>query len=305
MSALDTANEARGRWPGILSALGIDSKFLRDIHGPCPVCNGKDRFRFDDKLNGNFFCSQCGAGDGFVLLQKFHGWDFKRAAAEVDKVVGNVPRTSEKKPERTEADKRAFMGKLWKESMPVTPGDPVWLYLERRCGDPAGILQDIRYHPCLKHSTDGGTHPAMLAGMGFDGKRYQGIHRTYLTAGGQKAQVDPVRMSYGEVGHVRLGPVLERLGIAEGIETAICAGKLFRLPVWAGICANGLTAWEPPEGVKSVVVFGDNDSNFTGQAASFALAKRLRISGLEVEVQIPGAVGTDWADHLAQAQPLA
>jgi len=306
MNTMDTANAARGRWTGVLSALGIDSKFLRNVHGPCPICNGgKDRWRFDDKLNGNFFCSHCGSGDGFVLLQKFHGWDFKRAAAEVDKIVGTIPETTEKKPERTEEDKRAYMKKLWKESMPVTPGDPVWLYLERRCGDPSGVRQDIRFHPALKHSVDGGLHPAMLAMMGWDGKRYSGIHRTYLDANGQKAQVDPVRMSYGDVGAVRLGPVLERLGIAEGIETAACASKIFGLPVWSAICANGLIAWEPPEGVKSVVVFGDNDDNYTGQAAAFALAKRLRISGLEVEVQIPGTVGTDWADCMTQHQEVA
>ena len=60
MSTMDTANAARGRWPSILQALGVDPKFLRNEHGPCPHCGGKDRFRFDDRLNGSFFCSHCG-----------------------------------------------------------------------------------------------------------------------------------------------------------------------------------------------------------------------------------------------------
>ena len=42
-------DRARGRWPGILTALGVPAKALRNRHGPCPVCGGKDRFRFDDK----------------------------------------------------------------------------------------------------------------------------------------------------------------------------------------------------------------------------------------------------------------
>lgn len=300
MSTLDTANAARGRWPGILQALGIDSKFLKNEHGPCPICSpdkaSSDRFRFDDNLNGSWICNQCGAGDGFVLLQKVHGWDFKKAASEVDRVVGNIPLTSEKRPERTEEDKRRYMGKIWRESRPVQNGDPVWLYLTRRCGDVQGILDHIRFHPALKHSVSGSEHPAMLAGMGWDGKKFSGIHRTYLTEDGQKAQVDPVRMSFGEVGPVRLGPAMERLGIAEGIETAICASHRFGLPVWSAICANGMEAWEPPEGVKAVLICGDNDESMTGQAAAFALAKRLRREGLEVQVAIPETVGCDWAD---------
>ena len=42
---------AHGRWPEILAALGIDPAALRNRHGPCPGCGGRDRFRFDD--NGN------------------------------------------------------------------------------------------------------------------------------------------------------------------------------------------------------------------------------------------------------------
>ena len=64
---------ANGRWKEILSALGVDPATLKNQHGPCPGCGGKDRFRFDN-LNGDgtFICSQGGlgerAGDGFELL---------------------------------------------------------------------------------------------------------------------------------------------------------------------------------------------------------------------------------------------
>ena len=37
MSMLGTSNAARGRWPGILQAMGVDPRFLMDKHGPCPV----------------------------------------------------------------------------------------------------------------------------------------------------------------------------------------------------------------------------------------------------------------------------
>jgi phage/plasmid primase-like uncharacterized protein len=85
---------ALGRWYGILSTLGVATNFLRNKHGPCPVCGGKDRFRWDNKDGkGTFYCSQCGAGDGFELLKKLKGWDFKQAAAEVEGIVGSRANT--------------------------------------------------------------------------------------------------------------------------------------------------------------------------------------------------------------------
>ena len=47
------------------------------------------------------------------------------------------------------------------------------------------------------------------------------------------------------------------LGIAEGIETALAASYRFGVPVWSAI----LESWEPPTGVKRMIVFGDNDEN--------------------------------------------
>ena len=66
--------KARNRWGEILVSAGVDAKALKDSHGPCPGCKGKDRFRFDNKDgNGTFICSQGSgdtlSGDGFELLQ--------------------------------------------------------------------------------------------------------------------------------------------------------------------------------------------------------------------------------------------
>jgi hypothetical protein len=66
--------QARNRWSEILAYAGVDAKALRDVHGPCPGCKGKDRFRFDNKDgDGTFICSQGNgdtlSGDGFELLQ--------------------------------------------------------------------------------------------------------------------------------------------------------------------------------------------------------------------------------------------
>lgn len=292
-----TRDAARGRWRGILIHFGIDESFLKNEHGPCPLCNGKDRFRWDNEDdNGGFYCNQCGPGSGMKLVMDFKHWPFDKAAREIDAILGNI-QVTEREEKKAQEDKVAIMRRMWAQARPVSPGDPVWRYLESRCGDPRGALEDIRYHPKLHHSQDGNHHPAMLARMiDLSGPKVVGIHRTYLTLDGRKAAVDPVRKSYGELSAVRMGGVQERMGIAEGIETALCASKLFGMPCWSGISAHGLKTWEPPPEAKRIVICGDNDESYTGQEAAFSLAHRLTRQGIEVEVQIPAVTGQDWAD---------
>ena len=74
-------DRALGKWQGILPALGVPSKALSNRHGPCPMCGGKDRFRFDDKGGrGTWICSKCGAGDGIELVKRIQNVEFKEAA---------------------------------------------------------------------------------------------------------------------------------------------------------------------------------------------------------------------------------
>ena len=86
----NTAERAKGNWQKILVHLGVPVEFLNGRHHPCPACGGKDRFRFDDKQGaGTYICGQCGAGDGFSLVQKIKGYlDFKSTATAIDGVLG-------------------------------------------------------------------------------------------------------------------------------------------------------------------------------------------------------------------------
>lgn len=299
-----TADEAVGRWPGILATLGIDQSFLQNKHGPCPICAGKDRYRFDDKGGrGTFICSHCGSGDGFRLLQEVLGMSFSEAAKQIDRIVGTVP-ASPIAPERTDASKIRALTQVWEGSSAVTHGDPVWLYLNRRLGLEL-IPADLRFHPGLRYTDedgkDLGRFPAMLAKIRYPDGLGASIHRTYLTMDGYKAQVlQPKKIMAGKplnTGCVRLGAAGRMLGIAEGIETALAASQRFGVPVWAATNAVLLEAWVPPAGVECVLIAGDNDASFTGQAAAFGLARRLAQKGIDVEVQLPDQTGKDWADE--------
>ena len=309
MTLEKTNQAARGKWRDILTHFGMGAEFLTGEHGACPLCGGgKDRWRWDNKDGtGSCFCSQCGAKSGMHILMDLKGWDFTTAAREVDKILG-VVQVEVQKAQRTKKDKVAALKRLLGQGQPLAPGTPSWLYLDRRCGDPSG-LQGLRHHPALRYSReDPATYPALLATLRYPDGKGASVHRTYLTPDGRKADLDPVRKIMPglplEGSAVQLAPAQERLGLAEGIETAISAGKLFGLPVWAGISANGILAWVPPELVRSVVIFGDNDRNYVGQAAAYEKARQLVVKGFAVEVLIPPRPGDDWNDVWAAKAQL-
>lgn len=81
---------ALGRWREcIFPAFGIEVPRNKNTHGPCPVCGGKDRFRFDDQQGkGTWICNQCNAGDGFSLVEKARGLNYSEVLKEVGAVLG-------------------------------------------------------------------------------------------------------------------------------------------------------------------------------------------------------------------------
>ncbi len=91
----ETTSAAADRWPMVLRQLGIDIPRSPRQHAPCPACGGKDRFRFDDKGRGSFFCNQCGAGDGLDLIQKVNQCGTTEAARMAADVLGIDYRAAE------------------------------------------------------------------------------------------------------------------------------------------------------------------------------------------------------------------
>lgn len=298
---MKTSERARGKWRGILMALGVESKLLDGKHGPCPFCEGRDRFRWDNKNgNGSFICSQCGAGDGIEFLKRLKGWDFREAASQVDGIVGGV--SAERLPPKPDENARKErMNKLWTASTRLDGADMASRYLAGRNCLPASLPSCLRF--AASCPVPGGAFaPAMIALVTAVNGDNENMHRTFLGPNGKADMENPRAMMPGDVppgSAVRLFPVHgNRLGIAEGIETAFAAAKRFNMPVWSAINATGLTKWQPPAGVDEVHIFGDCDPKFGGQAAAYALAHRLaaRPPHFAVHVHIPGQFGLDWAD---------
>lgn len=301
-------DRARGRWVGILSAVGVPTKALRNKHGPCPICGGKDRFRFDDKGGtGSFYCSQCGPGDGIELVKRMRHVEFRDAAKLIEEHLGEAPlsRSRQCHPQADER-RREEMIALWNRSSPIKLTDSAGQYLHDRTGLTT-FPSCLRFSPDERYVESGSKpcwHPAMVAKVDPSdaavalGER-AAVHRTYLSTFATKADVAAPRKMMGSMptgAAVRLMQHGEVLGIAEGIETALSASVLFNVPVWSALTAGLLQEWTPPASVSTVMIFGDNDVSNTGQAAAYTLAQRLKAGGLTVSVEMPQMTGCDWND---------
>lgn len=156
----------------------------------------------------------------------------------------------------------------------------------------------LRFHAAMKHP-GGQRWPSMVALVtrGADGAPMV-VHRTYLARDGRsKALVEPAKMMFGPCrgGVVRLGPVGDRLMIAEGIETALSVMQVTARPAWAAMSTSGLRALELPADVGDVVLLADGDE--PGEAAARDAGLRWKHEGRRVRIARPPR-GFDFNDVL-------
>jgi putative DNA primase/helicase len=314
MSAVLRAADIHARisWPTVLETLGIEARFLRNKHQPCPACGGKDRYRFDNKHGrGMFYCNQCGPGDGFALLQRVYGWSFREAR---DRVLEAAGMTTDSNPPAVARSVREA------PEVPAMPTSRVWRVLRSACAVancpdavayltsrklwplPAGCT--LKAHAGIDYFDEGrpvGRFPALVAEVRDIDGRLVSAHVTYLKDGQKLTEHEPRKLLSGLTGRagcaVRLMPLTgTTLGVAEGLETCLSAATIHRVPVWAALNTALLAKFEPPPGVAQVVVYADNDA--AGLAAAGALVERLCGLGMRARLHPPSAQHKDWADVL-------
>lgn len=159
----------------IFPAAGISFSKAAHQHQSCPMCGGDDRFRCDDKRGeGTWICSQCGAGNGFMLVKDFTGLDVyetnkliagaigldatstvtdeQRAQWQSQQVEREAVEKAEKRQARIDAASRAQS--IWDNSKPAADDHP---YLLRKNVSAIGLSQDANDNliiPMYYHNTD-------------------------------------------------------------------------------------------------------------------------------------------------------
>lgn len=306
---MDIQEQAKGRWRSILPMMGIPGEVLNGKQHPCPVCGGKDRFRFDDKEGtGSSYCNQCGARHGIDMVMAMKGLAFKDAVQEVRGVLGESV-YQKPRPAMTEEERMAGIKAVWRDSRPVTAGDPVHAYMVARGID--NVLMETDTIRCIpRYRYEGRTVAVMLTKMtGPDGAGVT-LQRNYIENGRKIARAFMPGTIPVDTVDARIMRHGDHLGVAEGVETAVAAFKLHGVPSWATLTAGYMAKWTPPEGVKRVTIFGDNDASFTGHFAAYKLARRLDAMvrkserDMRIDVRIPETIGRDWWDewHARQQQ---
>lgn len=290
MSRLDMS-ELHGRWYDILASVGISKDYLTPDHGPCPMCGGHDRFRWDNKEGrGTWFCSKCGAGDGAQLAMNFLGCDFRALRAKLEELLPKSSvRASKPQKELTPEERSKALNKLWHEGDPIKASGPVGVYLMARLGfiPDTGELREAIY----------GTYALMLARVRDPLGKPCSLHRTYLTMEGRKIARKLFQGDLPKGCAIRLMKHDDTLGIAEGIETALSCHALDGVPTWAAMNSALMENFLPPMGVSRIIIFGDRDSLYGGQKSAYVLAERLaRDKTRKVEVRLPMNDDTDFND---------
>ena len=295
---------ARGRWYGILSHLGVSGRFLTRRNGPCPICGGKDRWRWTDWQGaGSWVCNKCGTGTGADLVMALRGCEFREAAKMIEDVIGKAE--PEHRQERSDAECRAAMREVWDSGVEVTPSCPAGLYLARRVPGLVTVPKTIRYVPWLRHGNQ--QFPAMVVKIASPQSVAVQIQRTWITFDGQKAPLEqPRKLMPGTLppgSAAYLGRITDgRLGIAEGVETALSASLRFGRPFWSVLSAGNMVHFRPPVDVTDLLICADHDLSYTGQAAAYCAARDIVRDcqrdgrAMTVRVVMPDKPGTDFAD---------
>ncbi|MGZ8954480.1 MAG: toprim domain-containing protein [Methylovulum sp.] len=280
-------DECAGKWHSVLQFIGIEAKYLNGKHQPCLVCGGKDRARWvrDKEL---YYCNQCGCRSPITLAMDYLNLPFR----EMAQLIRPTARTA-KMTNITPIDTKANADRLKKIHgglKKLNSDNAAGLYLIKRglSTPPANVF----FHPGLPYYDNGekiGTYPAMVSRFQTAAGLTASYHVTYLNADGTKANVPMPKKILPVVhdlagGAIRLAEAEDVLGITEGIETGIALMAGEGIPVWAAGSAGLMEKVWVPNSVKLVVIAADNDKSFTGQAAAYALAKRLRNEDRDVRV---------------------
>jgi hypothetical protein len=228
---------------------------------------------------------------------------FDAAVRELLQLPEQAPRAApapRQRRENTQSDIERVHA-IIRESGPVVSGTAAHLYLWSR-----GLVTHqpaLRAHPGLYVSETKERLPALIAPIKDSTGSLVAVQRLWClpsvesTAKDSRAPLQARKKVLGAMadGSVRLAAAGSALGLAEGVETAIAAMMLFKVPTWAVCGAARLASVWVPDCVDQLYIFGDRGSAGERLAEGAWLAQgRQR----QCEIVLPDEGYGDFADQL-------
>ena len=234
-------------------------------------------------------------GDRALIYNCFAGCDPRDVRAAIDRLdVNGAPRLNPS-PAPARAKRRTTTAgalDLWRQAQPIA-GTPVETYLRAR-GFTEPPPATIRFLPRYPYSSRK-SFACMIAAVQAPTREIVAVQLTFLHSGGQrKADVLEPRRAIGPLGAgaLRLAPVAEHIGLAEGFETAWAAQLMHDMPVWAALGNKRYLKVLFPTEVKRVTIFADDDAPGLLYAEKFREAR----PALEVAITTPGGGINDFSE---------
>lgn len=244
-------------------------------------------------------------GERGLIYNCFAGCDPRDIRAAIDRLdLNGAPReagalpASRAKTRTTTAAARD----LWRAARPVA-GTLAESYLRARQlpSTPPPTIRFLSSYPYSARQF----FPCLIAAVQAPTRDIVAVQLTFLHSGGRrKADVPEPRRSIGPlgVGALRLSPVADHLGLAEGFETAWAAQLMHEVPVWAALGNKRYLKITLPQGVTRVTIFADADAPGLDYAGKFKEAH----PRLVVDIRTPDDGVNDFAQARVQRRlPLA
>lgn len=290
----DTVSASRNHWPQILAELGITLPEINK-HGPCPVCGGKDRFRFDDKQGrGTWICNQCSHGDGLDLVARVNACDLLSAARLVAglKLAPSTAPAREKTPLSPASNRAKEL--LSAARMGKSP------YLTGKGLLNTVTMLNVKGPLTVGRATFG--HDAIILPIHNGSGELVGAQ--LINAGGEKRLLPGTQMK-GAFIALNQSHEVTSIIVTEGYATALTLGRIANGMVVAAMSANNMRnvalVMRNKYPDACIIFAGDHDPHSDGSANTGmeqAVKAAVAVSGW---VSFPpGDIACDWDDYRQQ-----
>jgi hypothetical protein len=281
-----------------------DELRMADINGNSPRKEGSCVVKLKGSDAGCHYDHSTGKGGRpLSTLKKATGLNGRELLEDAAERIGGTPAKpyEHDRSRRTDEERTAREIAFIRQGCVPARGTLVETYLNSR-GLDLPDCDDIQFHPDLTDYKAKRGRPGIVTILRRPdtGEPTGSIHRTFLSDDGSgKADMPKPKLTLGSPagGVAMLMPMTVdgTLGMAEGQETALAAAKIFGIPVWAGISAEGVRSFIFPTGLKRLLILADRGT--AGENAGADLHQRALAAGIDVSVYLPRG-DDDFADDL-------